>query len=119
MRRSQRFAWLCVTSVALSCSKLEIKDIPLYWDAGSSGAVVTHLVSEDTSDLTKEQWDSQRFGNVCLTQDDFAWLKETLEKACAVSKVACGAQEKKALRAFFVRSDKAIVRVKSKHRGTP
>lgn len=106
---------LCGTLVALSCSKIEIKDIPLYWDAGSNGAVETHLVSDAMRDIPKETWDKQRFGYACISQDDFAWLRATLEKACSVSKIQCGKEEKKAMDAFFTRSERAAKSIKSKN----
>lgn len=98
------------------CSKIVIKDIPLYWDAGAHGAVVTHLVSEESFDVPKAQWDEQRFGYACISQPDYGWLKATLEKACSVAKI-CDPEEKKMMAEMFRRSDRGIDRVKSKKFG--
>lgn len=103
--------------VVCACNKIEIKDAPLYWDAGENGAVETHLLSDLVREVDKATWDKQRFGYACLSQGDFAWLKAALEKACAVSKVACGPEEKKALKEFTRRSQVGMNKVKSKRLG--
>ncbi len=118
MRHLQNSALLAWISVVLSCAKITIKDIPLYWDAGTDGAITTHLLSEQTSDVAKATWDIQRFGYVCVSPDDFAWLRETLEKLCVASDVACGTDEKRSMKAFFQRSDRAKYRVNLKKRGS-
>lgn len=111
--RNLRIAF--ATLVVCACSKVEIKDIPLYWDAGDSGAVQTQLLSDLVREVDKSTWDQQRFGYACLSQDDFAWLKSALEKACAASKVACGPEEKKALKEFSRRSNIGMNKAKSGH----
>lgn len=103
--------------VVCACSKVVIKDIPLYWDAGENGAVQTQLLSDLVKEVDKATWDKQRFGYACLSQDDFAWLRSSLEKACAVSKVACGPEEKKALREFTRRSNVGMNKSTSKGLG--
>lgn len=105
-------ALLLLTLVASGCSKIQIKDIPIYWDAGNFGAVETHLVSESTADIAKAAWDEKRFGAACLMQEDFAWLRATFEKLCIDSKFGCSPEEKKMAKAFLARTDKATARIK-------
>ncbi len=112
MQPLKNLSWLFAIWAVSACSKIEIKDIPLYWDAGPSGAVETHLVSDVVREVDKPTWDAQRFGYACVSQEDFAWLRATLEKACAMSKVACGAEEKKAIKEFTRRSDMGMSRAR-------
>lgn len=106
------FALAVVSLAVSSCNKIEMKDIPLHWDAGSQGAVVTHLMSDESHDIPKAEWDQQRFGYVCISQPDYGWVKATIEKACAVAKI-CSAEEKKMVSQFFQRADRGAHKVKS------
>jgi hypothetical protein len=98
--------------VASSCTRLDIKDIPINWDVGPDGAIVTHLVSEESSDVPKEEWDKKRFGYACISQDDFGWLKATIEKACSELKGMCRTEDKKVMKAFFDRAERLKQRKK-------
>ncbi len=84
--------------------------MPIHWDAGPDGAVVTRLLSEEIADIPKAEWDQKRFGYACLSQDDFAWLKATIEKACSEARGLCTPEQKKVMTGFFSRVERARAR---------
>lgn len=84
--------------------------MPIHWDVGSDGAIVTHLVSEESFDVPKKEWDEKRYGWACISPDDFGYLKATIEKACSELKGLCRAEEKKVMQAFFARAEKVRLR---------
>ena len=53
---------------------------------GSLGASCFHTLSDDTRDLSKEEWDSLRFGMVCTEAENFAEWKAALLKFCESTK---------------------------------
>lgn len=114
MRLKKNFAWLLLLLVVSSCTRLDIKDIPIFWDVGQDGAIVTHLVTEETSDVVKADWDAKRFGYACISQDDFGWLKATIEKACSELKGMCRTEDKKVMKAFFARAERVKIRKRLK-----
>ncbi len=83
-----------------ACNKIEIRNIPLYWPAGVDGAVITHTVSDDEGKLSKPEWDAFSAGTVCLTYDDFGWLRGTVEKLCSDHKGFCQPEVQAKLQSF-------------------
>ncbi len=67
---------------------------------------MTHLLTDETSMIPKEQWDLERIGHACLSEEDFGWLRATLEKACSELKNMCDLKTKKAMKQFFERADR-------------
>lgn len=53
---------------------------------GAQGATCFHTLAKDTRDLTLEQWDTVRFGQVCTDATNFASNKAALEKLCKETK---------------------------------
>lgn len=49
----------------------------------SLGATCAHTQTKETRDLTKADWDTQRFGWICTSGDTFAEKKIELESLCA------------------------------------
>lgn len=68
-----------------SCS-VKIHDQEWCGDMGSQGATCFHTLKPDTRDIPKEQWDLERFGQVCTQPNNFAEIKANLEKLCRETK---------------------------------
>lgn len=64
---------------------------------GSEGAACFHSFSDESRELTKEQWDKERFGQICSDSDAFANWKKAILKLCRVSKM-CTYEDRAALR---------------------
>ena len=111
MRLKKSFVTLFASLAISSCAKIEIKDIPIHWDAGSDGAVVTHTVSDLSFDIGKLEWDKKRFGYACISQEDFGWFKSTIEKLCGETKL-CTQDQKQKMASFFDRAERTRKRKK-------
>lgn len=70
-----------------SCGhKVEIKDNEWCGDLGPYGATCTKMLSEEQRELTKEEWDTERFGMICGKAEAFANLKSVIQKLCVKNK---------------------------------
>lgn len=49
---------------------------------GAQGATCFHTLSTAARDLSKAQWDAERFGQLCTQAKNFADLKALVEKLC-------------------------------------
>lgn len=56
---------------------------------GPLGATCFTSLSGKERDITKEQWDKDRFGQVCTQSESFAKIKATILKFCEVNKKRC------------------------------
>lgn len=108
-----RFKWswprtisvaLCAISFAFltSCAEVKIHDGEWCGDIGASGASCFHTISTSARDLTKEQWDLERFGWLCTSPQSFAEWKTALLKLCDYSDI-CTYEEIKVLEALEVK----------------
>ena len=66
---------------AISC-KVEIKDSEWFIDLGPLGANSFHTISEAERELTKAQWDKERFGMFCTKSDNLAEIIKVQLKLC-------------------------------------
>lgn len=64
---------------------------------GDLGASCFKTHSDEQRDLSKEDWDRARFGQLCTGADVFANYKTALEKLCYITK-SCTIEEKKILK---------------------
>ncbi len=69
---------------------------------GASGADCYHTLTPETRELTKAEWDTERFGMVCTKADTFADWKAAIEKLCNKTGI-CDYQTQASLIAFFER----------------
>lgn len=76
---------LSLSFMGASCS-VKIKDQEWCGDMGAQGATCFHTLRRDTRDIPLEQWNQERFGQVCTDPRNFADLKSNLEKLCHQTK---------------------------------
>jgi len=98
-RKSLTVAWLTLSVFALSgasCPKVKIRDHEICGDKGAMGAKCFHTLSAQTRTLDLEQWDDERFGQLCMKADAYANLKAALLKLCDSSR-RCSWEQVKAI----------------------
>lgn len=108
---SQTLPLLCVLLVSSACNKVPIKNVPLYWPAGPDGAVITHTLTDEEGKLSKPEWDEFSRGTVCMTYDDFGWLRGTVEKLCSEHKMLCKSEVEAKLARFNARARRTEARL--------
>lgn len=64
------------------CSHVTINDSEFCVDLAEDGAHCEHFLSNKTRDPEKAEWDKERFGQFCMSSDDFAQWKKDLELTC-------------------------------------
>jgi len=64
---------------------------------GELGASCFNTLNDDSRDLTLEEWDKERFGQVCTQPANFTDIKTTIEKLCYKNK-KCTYEQKKILK---------------------
>ncbi len=69
---------------------------------GTQGATCAHTLTSETRDIPKDQWDDERFGQICEKFEAFADWKSVLEKLCSATK-KCTYEDLKKLDEVFQR----------------
>lgn len=89
--------------LSLSACSLKIKDQEWCGDMGSEGATCFHTLTDETRDIPKDEWDNERFGQLCTSSDNFADLKKIILKVC--SRYKCNVAVKQQLLKFAERTN--------------
>lgn len=108
MQLKQSLKLLLVFSLGLSnagCTSIKIADAEWCGDGGKFGANCFHTLSDPSRDLTKEQWDAERFGQLCTHPDNFANWKAAILKLCDETHL-CSFEVKEKINAFVKKTDK-------------
>lgn len=104
------FIGMAPTLLLSGCGRVQIKNHEWCADIGTQGATCAETLSTDTRDIPKEQWDNERFGQLCTTVDTFTDIKAVIEKLCSVSG-RCDYETKQKIRAFFERTDVLVTKI--------
>lgn len=80
-----------------SCGRIKLKNSEWCGDMGELGASCFKTHSDESRDLSKEQWDQERFGQVCTQAENFTNMKTAIQKLCYLTK-KCTFEEKKILK---------------------
>jgi hypothetical protein len=67
---------------------------------GQYGAACFNTMDSDSRELSKYEWDKERFGQLCMTAETFADWKGVIEKLCSQSD-RCRQEEEAAIEDFF------------------
>lgn len=78
-----------------SCAHIKIDNAEFCTDLGDTGAVCNKTLSHEPRDLSKQQWDQERFGQMCTSIDTVENWRAAILKAC--TKIKCTYDDKKAL----------------------
>lgn len=76
---------------------MKIKNAEWCGDMGDLGASCFMTHSQDSRDLSKEDWDKERFGQLCTSADTFANIKTAIQKLCYQTK-KCTIEQKKLIK---------------------
>jgi hypothetical protein len=66
----------------VACSKLTIPNVEICADVGNAGAVCKYTRSNDSRDISKPQWDTERLGQFCMNPDALGEYQKFVEEAC-------------------------------------
>lgn len=80
-----------------SCPKVPIYDHEICGDKGELGARCRYWLSDGLRNLPLEQWDEERFGQMCMKPDAYSNITAALLKLCE-SSGRCSWQEKQDLK---------------------
>ncbi len=99
-KRIFAIAYVALLAYAISgCGSIKLNNAEFCGDMGVEGAACFHMLSSDTRNLTKEEWDAERFGQVCTDPQNYADLKAVLLKFCNSTK-KCTYEIKKKIEEF-------------------
>jgi hypothetical protein len=101
------FAVLSACAILNACAHVKINDAEWCADLGADGASCFHTLTDESRDLTREQWDQARFGQVCTSSDSFANWKAAILKFCSRTRL-CTYQFKKSVEDFSERVQEAM-----------
>lgn len=85
----------------LNACAVAIHDEALYGDMGDAGASEVHFLSPGQETISKSQWDTLRFGMVCMSQPSFSDFKQEIEELC--SRTSCGYDVQQAVKMIFAK----------------
>ena len=77
-----RILFICATLLLTNCTNVVVKDSEWCADAGKLGASCWHTLNDKSRDIKKEDWDKERFGEVCATPQAFADMQAVIEIFC-------------------------------------
>lgn len=81
------------------CSSIIIPDQEFCGDAGPLGATCFTTLSNQTRDITPEEWEPERFGMICSKAETYATNVAIIQKACRLCK-CCSYDAKKQILKF-------------------
>lgn len=81
---------------------------------GPDGAAISHSMTDETSRLTKTEWDAISHTMVAMSYDDFGWIRATIEKLCSDHKGVCKDETQKKIAEFSKRTRLAAMRARRK-----
>jgi len=84
-----------------SC-QVKLEDHEVCGDKGELGAKCFHLKSAGTRALSYEEWEEERFGQLCMKDTAFANLKKAILKLCDQTK-RCTWEELQVIQKFDTR----------------
>jgi hypothetical protein len=102
---------LFLFALTVSCVGVDIKDAEVCADAGSEGAMCFHTLSDEARDISKIQWDEERFGMICTKAENFAEWKALILKLCRDSKGKCNNEVKSRVTSFSSRVENTRSRI--------
>jgi len=79
--------WFAIAQIAFlaSCS-LKLPNLEVCRDKGLLGAHCAFTNDGESFDLDRDEWDNRRFGNFCMSEEDFAANQKFIEQACEQAK---------------------------------
>lgn len=101
-RKTCAISFVILSGFSNSCSNVMIKNAEWCGDAGSLGALCFHTLSDDEREMTKEQWDAERFGMICTKSENFAEWKTAILKLCRKNPI-CTYEMTREVRAFSMK----------------
>lgn len=76
--------------LSLSCSpKVEVYDKEVCADLGAEGARCTHTLVDQARDVTKAEWDTIRFGMLCMDSRGFTDTETIIDQICQSGFAQC------------------------------
>jgi hypothetical protein len=88
-------------SLAVSCARFPIKNTEWCGDLGDEGASCFQTNNEMRRDISKEEWDQERFGMLCTKSENFAEWQAIILKLCRAAGNRCTYDSKKKIVSFF------------------
>lgn len=94
-----KFALLfAISFVSSSCvTKVEISDSEVCADLGPHGAYCSHMFSDNEREISKEDWEIERYGQLCMLPEVYREWKAALLKVCRETKNLCSLGQIKAI----------------------
>lgn len=86
---------LLVILFVLTCAGCNnvVPNVEVCADIGRDGAVCSHTLNGPERDISRRQWDRERFGQFCMMPESFAKYQKFIERACQNNKCVREAYE--------------------------
>ena len=95
---------LISSSISLvNCTTTQILDAEGCADKGDIGAHCAHTLTDEKRSLNKKDWDTLRFGWICMSPSDFTNTEKEIAQLCNANSKACDYQTKKLLNEILIR----------------
>jgi hypothetical protein len=85
-----------------SCAKIPVYDREVCGDLGKYGAHCAHTLTDNKRDISKEKWDVERIGMLCMNSQAYNDVETALDQLCASFDI-CDYQTREELKASFSR----------------
>lgn len=85
---------LILSLLSLTSCTVKIPDIEICADLSTLGATCVTSISGKQRDIEKEQWDKDRYGQLCMTSESYGEIKKAILKLCKNSNI-CVEEAKK------------------------
>lgn len=95
-----KIAYLALFVFLNGCAQIPIKNTEWCGDLGEFGASCFNTLSEDTRDISFEDWNKERFGMICTKAQNFSDWKAIILKLCSLHPKRCSYDDKKKVLIF-------------------
>lgn len=80
------FAAILTICLVSACARLTVPNIEVCRDKGALGAHCSFTNVDVTRDISRADWDNERFGQFCMNEKEFARNQLFFEQACELMK---------------------------------
>jgi polyferredoxin len=102
---------LFVSLIALtSCTHIVIYDREVCADLGPNGAFCAHTLTNATRTITKQNWDKERTGYLCMDSTAYNDVETVIDQFCNNYPTVCDYESRANLKATFFRIDGLVVK---------
>jgi hypothetical protein len=91
-----------------NCARVKIKNSEWCGDLGEYGASCFNTHNNNSREISREEWNKERYGMICTRAENYKEWKSAIEKLCKLAKFRCTFEEKQKINEISVKIENFI-----------